>query len=89
MRQSSFYRELLWPLSQLRLTLSKLPLPHDISITADCHRQGTQRQRKRLCAGDERKDKRKKLKGLTGMKIKQMGGNWAGKTSERFWGMES
>lgn len=46
-----FIESLLWPLSQLRLALSKPPLPHDISITEEWER---------LCAGDERDDKKKK-----------------------------
>lgn len=35
-----FIESLLWPLSQLRLALSKPPLPHDISIMGEWERGG-------------------------------------------------
>lgn len=48
-----FIESLLWPLSQLRLALSKPPLPHDISIMGEREGGGG------LSAGDEREDKKK------------------------------
>lgn len=51
-----FIESLLWPLSQLRLALSKPPLPHDISIMGEREGEGGG---ERLSAGDEREDKKK------------------------------